>query len=229
MACCITHEVKAHGWHDSYTVRARKEGFPSRSVYKLEEIQKSFGILKKGDCVLDLGCFPGSWLLFASRMVGDSGRVVGIDISPVSVQLPHNVQFLHYDVLAWDASFLEGIGGPFEAVLSDMAPSSTGSKFVDAQRSLELSESALAIAARVLKPKGAFVCKIFHGADFKRFSGQAKALFGRVVHVKPKSSRKASKEIYVVGLEKKIMPPEKGDEETKKVRGLCRTSSRLTL
>ena len=197
-----TPRVKAHRWHDSYTVRARKEGYPARSVYKLEEIQRSFGILKKGDRVLDLGCFPGSWLLFASRIVGDRGLVVGVDITPVSAQLPPNVRVLQHDVLAWDASFLEAIGGPFEAVLSDMAPSSIGNKFVDAQRSLALSESALEIAARVLRTRGAFVCKIFHGPDFKSFSGQAKALFGRVVHVKPKSSRKASKEIYVVALEK---------------------------
>ena len=198
--------MKPHPWHDSYTIRARKEGFPSRSVYKLEEIQRSFRILKKGDCVLDLGCFPGSWLLFASRIVGDRGLVIGVDITPVALQLPPNVRCLQYDVLAWDASFLEAIGGPFDAVLSDMAPSSTGQKFVDSQRSLELSQSALAIAARVLKTKGAFVCKIFHGPEFRSFSNQAKALFSRVAHVKPRGSRKASKEIYVVGLGKKQGP-----------------------
>jgi len=184
-------------------MRARKEGFPARSVYKLEEIQKSFRILKRGARVLDLGCSPGSWLLFASRTVGDKGLVVGVDITPMSVQLPSNVRWVAYDALAWGASFLEAIGGPFEAVLSDMAPSSTGSKMVDAHRSLELSQAALAIASRVLRPGGAFVCKIFHGPDFKSFSDQARALFHRIVHVRPKSTRKASKEIYVVGLGRK--------------------------
>ena len=195
--------MRRHPWHDAYTVQARQEGFPARSVYKLQEIQKAFHILKRGDRVLDLGCSPGSWLLFTSRTVGDQGLVVGVDIRPVSLLLPSNVRFLAYDILAWDASFLQDIGGPFEAVLSDMAPSTTGSKMVDAQRSLELSQSALSMASRVLIPGGAFVCKIFHGPDFKRFSDQAKPLFRRVAHVKPKSSRKASKEIYVVGLGKK--------------------------
>jgi 23S rRNA (uridine2552-2'-O)-methyltransferase len=184
-------------------MRARKEGFPARSVYKLEEIQKTFRILKKGDRVLDLGCSPGSWLLFASRAVGDEGRVVGVDITPVSLQLPSNVRFVTYDALGGDTSFLEAIGGPFDVVLSDMAPFTTGSKFVDAHRSLELSQAALATASRVLVVGGVFVCKVFHGPDFKRFSEQVKPLFGRVAHVKPRSTRRASKEIYLVGLEKK--------------------------
>jgi 23S rRNA (uridine2552-2'-O)-methyltransferase len=195
--------VKSHRWHDAYTTRARKEGYPARSVYKLQEIQKSFRILKKGGAVLDLGCFPGSWLLYASKMVGDRGRVVGVDITRLSLQLPANARFVQHDVLAMNASFLEALEGPFEAVLSDMAPSSTGSKFVDAHRSLQLGEAALAVASRVLKAKGAFVCKVFHGPDFKGFSDQAKALFRRVAHVRPESTRKASKEIYVVGLGKK--------------------------
>jgi 23S rRNA (uridine2552-2'-O)-methyltransferase len=132
--------------------------------------------------------------------VGDEGLVVGVDITPVSVQRPSNVRWVAHDALAWSASLLEAVGGPFEAVLSDMAPSSTGSKFVDAHRSLELSQSALAVASHVLTPGGAFVCKIFHGPDFKSFSNLTKPLFRRVAHVRPKSTRKASKEIYVVGL-----------------------------
>ncbi|MDY6954595.1 MAG: RlmE family RNA methyltransferase [Thermodesulfobacteriota bacterium] len=209
-----TRRVKPHPWHDSYTTRARKEGYPARSVYKLEEIQRAFCILKKTGSVLDLGSSPGSWLLYASRMVGGRGRVVGVDITPISIQLPPNVRFLQYDILAWDASFLEAAGGPFDAVLSDMAPSSTGHKFVDAQRSLELSEAALALAARVLKAKGAFVCKVFHGAGFKGFSDRAKTTFERVCHVKPKSSRKASKEIFLVGLGKRHVPEKKEREQT---------------
>lgn len=155
--------------------------------------------------MLDLGCVPGSWLLFASRAVGGKGFVVGVDITPISLKLPPNVRFVQHDVLSQNASFLEAVGGPFDAVLSDMAPSSTGNKFVDAHRSLELCESAMAIAGHVLEAGGTFVCKIFHGADFKVFSDQVKKSFGRVVHVRPKSTRKASREIYVVGLGKKLI------------------------
>ncbi len=190
-------------WHDHYTARAHREGFPARSVYKLEEIQKTFRVLRKGNRVLDLGCSPGSWLLFASRIVDDKGLVVGVDINPVSLRLPPNARFVRHDVLSWGESFVEAIGKRFDTVLSDMAPRTTGSKYVDACRSLELSECALRLAARVLRPGGTFVCKVFHGPDFKEFSNQAKKCFGRVAHAKPKSSRKASREIYVVGLGKR--------------------------
>jgi len=194
--------VKPDQWHDYYAKRARKEGYPERSVYKLKEIQKRFGILKKGGRALDLGCCPGAWLLFASSVVGNKGLVVGVDIIQLSLQLPSNVRFVQHDVLAWNESFLEAVGTNFETVLSDMSPPTTGNKFVDAQRSLQLSESALAISARVLMQGGSFVCKIFQGSDSKGFSDRVKRYFGRVTNFKPKSSGKASKEIYVVGLGK---------------------------
>ncbi|UCG81870.1 MAG: RlmE family RNA methyltransferase [Desulfobacterales bacterium] len=196
-------QVKSNPWNDYYARRARQEQYPARSVYKLEEIQKRFGVLKKGSRILDLGCCPGSWLLFASKIVGDSGLVLGVDISPLPIRLPPNARFIQQDVLAWDESFLEAIGANFQTVLSDMAPSTTGSKFVDSQRSLQLSESALAISTRALRPGGAFVCKIFHGFDLKRFSDRLRKSFTRVSHFKPKSSRKPSKEVYIVGRGKK--------------------------
>jgi len=196
----IYASVKPDPWHDYYARRAREERYPARSVYKLEEIQKKFGVLRTGTRVLDLGCCPGSWLLFTSKVVGDGGLVVGVDITQLTLRLPSNVRFVQHDVLAWDESFLEAVGTNFQTVLSDMAPSTTGSKFVDAQKSLQLGESALAISARVLRPGGAFVCKIFHGSDLKGFSDSVRRCFGRVVSFKPKSSRKASKETYIVGL-----------------------------
>jgi len=197
--------VKSHRWHDSYTMRAHREGFPARSVYKLEEIQKKFRVIKEGARVLDLGCAPGSWLLFASKVVGPKGFVLGVDLTTVSIELPSNVHFVYHDMLAWDKKTFvaEFANRPFDVVLSDMAPSCTGQKFVDSQRSLRLCKSAMSISQCVLKPGGAFVCKIFQGSDFKDFSGQIKNLFARVAHVRPHSTRKASKEIYVVGLEKK--------------------------
>jgi 23S rRNA (uridine2552-2'-O)-methyltransferase len=195
--------LKSQKWRDSHTVRAQQKGYPARSVFKLKEIQDGFRILKRRSRVLDLGSTPGSWLLFASQAVGPKGRVVGVDLTPISVALPPNVQFVRHDVLRWDESFLEAIGGPFDVVLSDMAPSTTGNRFVDAQRSLELCESALAISLRVLRPRGAFVCKIFHGSDFKDFSNRVKVSFGRVAHIRPKTTRKASKEIFVVALGKR--------------------------
>ena len=196
--------MKTAQWHDYYTKRARQEGYPARSVYKIEEIQKKFRVLKKSGRVLDLGCAPGSWLLFASKIARQGAAlVVGVDIAPVTIRLPSNVSFIQHDVLAWDEAFLETVGTDFDTVLSDMAPSTTGNKFVDAHKSLELCESAFAISTRVLRPGGSFVCKIFQGGDFKDFSDRIKKSFGRVAHFKPKSSRKASKEVYIIGLGKK--------------------------
>lgn len=195
--------MKPNPRHDYYARRARERQYPARSVFKLEEIQKKFGVLKSGSRVIDLGCCPGSWLLFASEVVGSRGLVFGVDITPLTLRLPTNVHFIQQNVLRWDESFVEAIGTNFQVVLSDMAPSTTGSKFVDSQRSLELSESALSISARVLRPGGAFVCKVFQGSDFKRFSDRVGESFSRVAHFKPKSSRKASKEVYVVASGKK--------------------------
>ena len=153
--------------------------------------------------MLDLGCNPGSWLLFSSQAVGPKGRVVGVDLAPITITLPANARFVQFDVLHWDGLSLEALGGPFDVVLSDMAPSTTGSKIVDAQRSLELCESALAMALQVLEPKGVFVCKIFHSPDFMDFSNRTKRFFGRVAHLRPKTVRKASKEIFIIALEKR--------------------------
>ena len=196
--------MRFHKWHDSYTLRARKEGFPARSVYKLAEIQERFKIIGKGARVVDLGCFPGSWLLFASKAVGSSGKVIGVDLKPVSISLPANVRSVCGDILKWDQRAMEEhLEGRFDVVLSDMAPSCTGTKFVDVQRSLELCRRALWVSEQVLRVGGALVCKVFQGTDLREFDNEVKGVFSRISHIRPKSTRKGSKEIYVVGLEKK--------------------------
>ena len=184
-------------WQDHYTQRAKKERFPARSVYKLEEIQKKHRLIKKGDRVLDLGCSPGSWLLYAAKLTGPEGRVVGIDIKPVTAQVPSQVQIITADVFTLDAA---SIGENFNVVLSDMAPATTGHKAVDAARSYNLCKTALDFAQKVLLPGGAFVCKIFQGPDFTAFLDAVRAGFKQRKIFKPQSSRKASKEIYVIGL-----------------------------
>jgi 23S rRNA (uridine2552-2'-O)-methyltransferase len=187
---------------DHYSRRAKKERFPARSVYKLQEIQKKHRLIKKGDRVLDLGCSPGSWLLFAATLTGDRGRVIGIDIKPVSVRVPAHVATHAGDVLDMDAGLLESIGKNVDVVLSDMAPATTGNKNVDNTRSFNLCRAALSVALGVLKPGGSFVCKIFQGEDFKEFSDSVKAGFKTHKIFKPDSSRKASREIYIIGIGK---------------------------
>ena len=188
---------KRNTWQDHYARRAKKDRYPARSVYKLEEIQQKHRLIKKGDKILDLGCSPGSWLLYAAKLTGDRGRVVGIDLKPVKIQAGPNIEIINGDVFALDPGAL---GNDFNVVLSDMAPATTGHKAVDAARSAGLCEAALAIAQRVLRPGGSFVCKIFQGPDFNQFVDSVRACFDSQKIFKPKSSRKASKEIFVIGL-----------------------------
>jgi 23S rRNA (uridine2552-2'-O)-methyltransferase len=187
-------------WADHYTRQAQKEHFPARSVYKLKEIQQKYRLIKRGDRVLDLGCAPGSWLLYAAEIAGPDGLVVGIDLKPVTVQLPANARFYAGDIETVTAAFEQaGEVGRFDVVLSDMAPATIGHKATDAVRSLHLCEAALDIVHTRLVPGGNFATKIFQGPDFKTYSDKVKAGFRQVKIYKPQSSRKASKEIYIIG------------------------------
>jgi 23S rRNA (uridine2552-2'-O)-methyltransferase len=194
---------KKNAWADHYTRQAKKENFAARSVYKLQEIQKKHRILGRGARVLDLGCAPGSWLQFAARQVGPGGRVVGIDLTPVTIQLPENVTVITGDVADLEGHLAELGQTRFDAVLSDMAPATTGNRHVDEARSLGLCEAALYIAEKHLVPGGHFVCKIFQGGDTKAFTEAVRSQFQRQTALRPKSTRKASREVFVIGLQKR--------------------------
>lgn len=191
---------KANKWEDHYSRLAREENFPARSVYKLQEIQERFRLIKKGDRILDLGCSPGSWTLYASDLAGEKGMITGIDLKKVDIKIPSNVRIYNCDVLEIDDELLSSIGRDFNVVISDMAPSTTGNKAVDAARSFDLCVAAFNIAKTLLVPGGSFLCKIFQGEDFKKFSEMVRAAFNTQKIFKPQSSRKASREIYITGL-----------------------------
>ncbi|NNG01941.1 MAG: RlmE family RNA methyltransferase [Desulfobacteraceae bacterium] len=194
---------KGNKWADHYTRQAQKDRYPARSVYKLQEIQKKHRIIRKGAKVLDLGCAPGSWLLFAAAQTGGEGRVVGIDLKPVTCTVPGHVQIFTADIFALDATLDQAVGTGFDTIISDMAPNTTGNKDVDAARSFGLCEKALEITGDRLKPGGGFVCKIFQGGDFQEFINLVKKRFLQCHIFKPRSSRKHSKETFVIGQGKK--------------------------
>jgi 23S rRNA (uridine2552-2'-O)-methyltransferase len=190
---------------DHYFKKAKKENFAARSVFKLEEIDQRFRLFKSGQDVLDLGASPGSWSQYASQKVGNKGRVLGIDLSSVTVSLP-NAKFIQADLR--DLNLEEVVKGhgfekPFDLVLSDMAPKTTGIRITDQARSMELCELALDVAQRFLKPGGHFVCKLFHSDDFNKLRDQIKKQYDKFEAVKPDSTRKISKEIFLVGLGKR--------------------------
>ncbi len=195
--------AKHNRWQDHYSQRAKKERFPARSVYKLKEIQKKYGLIKKGNKILDLGCAPGSWLLYAADLTGNTGHVIGIDLVPVKIHVPSHVKIYTGDILSMDEAYFSSLGQDFNVVMSDMAPSTTGNRLVDSTRSFNLCQMALTVAQTTLKTGGSFVCKIFQGEDFKKFSDSVKAVFNKHKIFKPQSTRKVSNEIYIIGFGKK--------------------------
>lgn len=190
---------------DHYFRKAKDENYAARSVFKLEEIDKKFKMFKPRQVVLDLGASPGSWSQYASQKVGPEGKVLGVDLKAVTVNLK-NAVFIEADLrdLTLEDIFKQhGFQPPFDLVLSDMAPSTTGIRFTDQARSMELCELALDVARRFLRPGGHFVCKLFHSDEFTKLRDEIKKDFQRFEAVKPDSTRKISKEIFLVGLNKK--------------------------
>jgi len=185
---------------DHYYHRAKKEGFLARSAFKLEEIHHKFKILKMNQKVLDLGYFPGSWSQFASSIIGKEGILIGLDIQgPSKISLP-NASFFQMDIN--DLNWEELLISKFDLILSDMAPKTTGIKVVDQAQSMQLCEMALWVCEERLKKNGSFVVKVFEGPDFQNYQKKSRGIFESVKLFKPKATRSASKEIYLIGLNK---------------------------
>ena len=183
---------------DFYSQKARREHYRARSIYKLQEIHQNCRIFRKKDRVLDLGCSPGSWSQFALESVGPGGWVAGVDISPISPLQEENFQFFSADIFTWEPDRLPI--SAFDVVLSDMAPSTTGIKITDRERSYQLSLKALEWAEKLLKPGGRFVCKIFQGEDWGDFVKRVRTIFTKTKIFKPRATRKESVETYVIAL-----------------------------
>ncbi len=190
---------------DHYARRAQKEHFPARSVYKLKEIDEKTHLIRRNDKILDLGAAPGSWTLFVSQKVGPEGLVIAVDEQPLNAGVGANVVFLQADVTALEIqAILEKSGGALvDAVISDMAPWTSGHRFVDQARSFNLFMCAVKIAEQVVRPGGRFVGKIFQGEDFEVARAELRNLFSTVKIIRPKSVRSESYEIYLVGLNRK--------------------------
>lgn len=185
--------------HDPFHRRAKREGFASRAVFKLEEIDRKLQLFQRGQRVLDLGCAPGSWLQYAGSKIGRHGAVVGLDRFEVSIEGP-NSRCLVGDVHSVAASELLGDLECFDVVLSDMAPDTTGVRNVDQARSEQLFATALDIAQQTLGPGGHFVGKLFQGPEFQGLLQRCRRDFESVKVIKPSGSRKESIEQYICGL-----------------------------
>jgi len=184
---------------DEFVRRAQKEGYRSRAVYKLIEIQQKDRLLKPGMTVIDLGAAPGGWSEYAVRQLGAKGRMIALDILPME-PVP-GVEVIQGDFRE-DAvleQLLNVIGDDrADLVISDMAPNISGMEVVDIPRSYYLADLALDLALKVLKPGGGFLVKLFQGEGFDDYQKQLKQRFDRVVMRKPKASRARSREIYAL-------------------------------
>jgi 23S rRNA (uridine2552-2'-O)-methyltransferase len=190
--------MKKNPWFDKWAKKAKEKGYPARSVFKLMEIQEKYKIIQKGDIVLDLGASPGSWSKYALSIVGEKGKVIGIDILPIKISHP-NFYFLQKDVFELEENDFKNLGiEKVDVLLSDMAPKTTGDKFGDHVRSVRLAEKALEIAKNYLKEGGSFVVKVFEGEKIPILKRQIEKYFKSVKFFKPKSSRKESKEIFII-------------------------------
>jgi 23S rRNA (uridine2552-2'-O)-methyltransferase len=189
----------AEHFNDEFVKRARKEGYRSRAVYKLQEIDARDRLLKPGMTVVDLGAAPGAWSQYLRERVGRTGRVIALDILPMEA-LP-GVEVLQGDFTeeATLKALLDALGGrSVDLVISDMSPNISGVDSADKARAMYLSELALDFAAQVLKPGGAFLMKMFQGSGFSELYKVIQGKFTRVVSRKPKASRARSAEIYVL-------------------------------
>jgi 23S rRNA (uridine2552-2'-O)-methyltransferase len=184
--------------NDPYVRDAKIKGYRSRAAFKLIELDKKFHFLRKGARVLDLGAAPGGWSQIAVARVGDTGKVVAMDI--LDMEPLAGAEVFKADMLAEEtpALLVAALGGPADIVLSDMAAPTTGHRPTDHLRTMSLLEAALDMADAVLKPGGTFVGKVFQGGATGELLARIKRSFADVKHVKPPASRAESVELYLV-------------------------------
>jgi 23S rRNA (uridine2552-2'-O)-methyltransferase len=187
---------------DRFTRAAKEAGFPARSVFKLEEIDRRTRLLSGGMRVLDLGATPGSWTMYASKKIGQGGRLLAIDLEPLGVALPPNAAFAQGDALSLSNDDLSRFA-PYDVVMSDMAPKTTGTRVTDQARSFELFMRALAVAVALGAPGGSFVGKIFMSDDLPAARDELRRHYESERLIRPEGTRAASTEIFAVGSRKR--------------------------
>ncbi|HEX5098744.1 MAG TPA: RlmE family RNA methyltransferase [Polyangiaceae bacterium] len=187
---------------DAHTRAAKARGYPARSVFKLEEIDRRVRLLTRGQHVLDLGAAPGSWSLYASERVGAIGRVLAVDRTPILQEFATNVTVIKGDALSLENEALAQFA-PYDVVLSDMAPSTSGAKASDQARSFELFMRALDVAKALGRPGSHFVGKLFMSGDFQEARKALGDTYARSQVIRPDATRSRSPEVFLVGLERR--------------------------
>jgi 23S rRNA (uridine2552-2'-O)-methyltransferase len=189
---------------DYYYLKAKYKGYRSRASYKLLEIEQKFSIFQKNQIVLDLGAAPGGWSQVASRKVGKSGKILAIDKAYISPFKEENIEIINRDIFDEKLKdFIEDNYGKIDVLLSDCSPNISGDYSRDHFTQIYLANRALELSQSLLKQEGFFVCKLFQGSELQDFTNKVKESFESMKLFKPKSSRKKSAEIYIIGLKLK--------------------------
>lgn len=186
--------------NDPYVKLAKEQGWRSRAAFKLMEIDDKDHLLRRGEVVVDLGCTPGGWSQVAAKRVGETGKVIGLDL--LEMQGIHGVEFIQGDFREDEVlKILEErlAGRRVGLVLSDMAPNMSGVPLVDQARGMYLAALGLEFAREHLKPDGAYLVKVFQGSDYDAFVKAMRDTFATVATRKPKASRDRSAELYLLG------------------------------
>lgn len=185
---------------DHYTDLAKKEGYPARSVYKLQEINQKQLVVHRAARVLDVGAAPGSWSLWLSRHLGPGGEVVAVDLNPLDLDsLPANLTEITGDIYDEQIQRRIAAAAPFDAVVSDAAPATSGNRTIDTSRSAGLVEFLIYMLPSWLVPEGNFVAKIFQGGEEQQLLRTLREQFSSAKMFKPKACRKDSFETYLIG------------------------------
>lgn len=186
--------------HDRYFQKAKQEGYRSRAAYKLLELQQRYRILRPGDNVVDLGAAPGGWLQVAAKLVGERGKVVGVDLQQIQPLRDRQVLVIHGDASSTEVqqAICQSINGLADVVLSDMAPKLSGIRETDIARATELQRRALEIATALLRPGGLLVIKGFMSNEIAETTSALKRLFDKVQRTKPDATRHGSSEFYFI-------------------------------
>ncbi|MBR5402416.1 MAG: RlmE family RNA methyltransferase [Treponema sp.] len=189
---------------DFWSQKAFSEGYPARSVYKLKEIDEKFGMIKKNYTVLDLGSAPGSWTTFLLRKMEGTGKVVSCDLNPLAKSVKgDNLVFIQGDLNAPQIRTQIKENGPYDLVVCDAAPKTTGNRTVDTARSEQLVEMAVWYAKSLLKQGGSFAVKIFQNGDQQRILKSMREIFESAKGFKPEACRAESFETYLIGVNKR--------------------------
>jgi 23S rRNA (uridine2552-2'-O)-methyltransferase len=188
---------------DFWSRKAFSEGYPARSVYKLKELHEKFALIKKHYRVLDLGAAPGSWTTFVLEILAGTGHVTAIDLQPLTKTFScDNLNFIQGDISSGAVHALAAENAPYDVVLCDAAPATTGNRVVDTARSNELVDCAVNYADTVLKTGGNFAVKIFQGSDLGILLKTLRGIFQSAKTFKPEACRSGSFETYLVGMHK---------------------------